>query len=69
MITMAPKYTKSRYFSPAPEWHLTDGAPQKLKDEFESDMNTDNLRKLYRQSYPKVKNPYYTWQGKIIDRK
>lgn len=69
MIGPAPEYTKSRYFISEPKWRLADGAPDKLKYEFEKDMNTKELTAVYKKSYPKMENPFYTWQGEIIDKK
>lgn len=69
MIGAAPSYTKSKYFVSEPNWHISAEASDKLKELFERDMNKPNLTKIYKQSYPNVKNPFYTWEGKIIDKK
>ena len=69
MIGKAPIYANSKYFVGGTEWRLAEGAPQNLKDMFEEDMNADHLRKLYRLTYPEMENPYYTWEGKIVDKK
>ena len=68
MIGSAPEYTKSKYFRKDPVWHLTKDAPDKLKAEFELDMNTPETLQRLKKAYPDMKGPVYSWTGKVVDR-
>ena len=63
-----PKFSKSKFFKTEPNWHLEKGASQEDKDEFEKYMNMGENYQLI-VDYPKMKNPYYTWSGKVIDKR
>ena len=61
-----PKFMKSKFFVDEPQWHLKEGASEEDKRELEEWMNTGNYQLVI--DYPKMKNPYYTWSGKVVDK-
>lgn len=68
MQTTAPEYTKSKYFVAEPDWHLKPEASDELKAEFEKEVNSKGMRETLEEDYPDMKHPWYTWEGKIIDK-
>lgn len=66
MIGEAPSFVKSEYFKSEPRWMLDENASQELKDEFEAYMNTE--AEMLKKSYPDMTRPFYTWEGKIVDK-
>ena len=47
---------------------LKDTASQEEKDNFEKEMN-EMLKSMAKLVFPEMESPYYTWSGKIVDRK
>ena len=63
---MTTKYFNKDYKKPK----LSSDAPQELKDQFEkyyNDPETEDFPSYLRRIHPEIKNPYYTWDGKIVD--
>lgn len=67
-IGPAPKFVESKYFVAEPEWHLLPEATDKMKKKFEEYMNRPGPAEVYKRSYSDMKNPWYTWEGKIEDK-
>lgn len=65
MIGPMPFFWTSKYFKKDPCYHLTADAPEEMKQEFEEYFSDWDLGK---SEHPEMKNPTYTWEGKIIDR-
>lgn len=68
MIGIAPEFTDSKYFVAEPEWHLKDGASSKDKADLEKFMNSGGYKRLWKDRYPKMTKPYYTWNGEVVDK-
>ena len=68
MIGPAPEFTQSKYFVKDPEWHLKEGASNEDKKALEEFMNGGSYPGLWKNRYPKMKKPYYTWSGEVIDK-
>ena len=68
MIGPVPEFTKSEYFSSKPRWHLEEGAPQDLIEEFEKFMNSKTAVFVMKKDHPEMVLPYYSWTGKVIDK-
>lgn len=68
MIGPAPKFLESKYFKESPDWHLEEGATEAEKRELEEYMNGGALTKQYKREHPEMKNPWYCWDGTIIDK-
>jgi len=68
MTVKAPEFTRSEYFKATPMWHLEEGASEDHKEALELFMNGGAYPAFWKQKYPKVENPYYQWNGEIIDR-
>ncbi len=47
------------------ECRLLPEAPDNIKERFEAFFNTSYDFKI---NHPEMRNPYYTWEGKIIDK-
>lgn len=67
MTEKDPKFTQSKYFVAKPEWHLRAGASEEDKKALEEWMNAGTNYSLIADN-PDMKNPYYTWSGKVIDK-
>lgn len=67
-IGPAPKFTQSKYFVPEPRWHLLPEATDYMKSQFEKFMNDPNTAEVYKRSFPSMKKPWYTWEGKFVDK-
>ena len=71
MILSYPEFMRTDYFNrdyknPA----MSKDAPQRLKDQFEdyyNDPKTEDFPSYLRKTHPEIKNPYITWEGKVID--
>ena len=68
MQTVPPKYVTSKYFVGGSEYRLLPGASDELKAEFEKEVNSGGMAEDIREDYPDMKNPWYTWEGKVIDK-
>ena len=68
MIGPAPEFTNSKYFVPKPDWHLEAGASEEDKRALEKYMNSEAFKPLWKAENPNMKNPYYTWDGKLIEK-
>lgn len=68
MIGPAPEFTGSKFFKAAPDWHLENGASDEEKKQLEQFMNGGCYPELWKERNPKMKNPYYTWSGEIVDK-
>jgi len=68
MIGEAPEFTYSKYFLAEPNWRLKPGVDEKTKEEFEIHMNRKVMQRVHKREHPEMNNPYYTWEGKIIDK-
>ncbi len=47
---------------------LTPDATDYAKEQFELHMNCGFAPDTYKMQYPEMRNPYYTWEGKIVDK-
>ena len=71
MILSYPEFMRTEYFNgdyknPA----MSADAPKELKDQFEeyyNDPKMEDFPSYLRKKYPDIKNPYITWEGKIVD--
>ncbi len=68
MTEPVPKFMESEYFTDQPRWRLRDGAPERLKKEFERYFNSKTARAAWKSMNPQMRHPYYTWTGEIIDQ-
>lgn len=68
MTGPAPSFTESEYFESKPDWHFREGASEADKKALEKMMNTRLMASAYKESYPKMRHPYYAWTGEIIDK-
>lgn len=69
MIGPAPEFVHSKFFKATdPDWHLESGASEAEKKELEEFMNGGSYPELWKERNPGMKNPYYTWSGKIVDK-
>ncbi len=68
MTERDPKFTRSKYFKTKPKWHLEKEASEEDKKALEEWMNDENHYSLIIEN-PSMKNPYYTWSGKVLDKR
>ena len=73
MIGEMPEYMKSKYYKSREEGtyggRITDDAPDSLKAEFEEHMNNaPNFLYCMKNDFPDIKEPYYTWDGRVIEK-
>ena len=74
MIGEMPDYMQSKYYRSRREGtyggRITADAPDSLKAEFEEHMNTaPNFLYCMRNDFPDIKEPYYTWDGRVIEKR
>lgn len=70
MTRSAPSIVKSKFFVSEPMWHMKDDAPDKMKELFEKQMNSEENRFIWMlKKYEDMENPYLRWNGEVIDRK
>ena len=71
MILSYPGFMRTEWFNRDYEHpRLKDGAPKELKEQFENyynDPKYENWPDYMRKKHPEIKNPYYTWDGKVVD--
>lgn len=71
MILSYPGFMQTEYFNgDYKKPKLSADAPQELKDQFEeyyNDPETEDFPSYLRKVHPEIQNPYYTWDGKIVD--
>ena len=71
MILSYPEFMRTEYFNgDYKKPRLSEDAPDRLKEQFEkyyNDPKTEDFPNYLRKIHPEIKNPYYTWDGEIVD--
>jgi restriction endonuclease Mrr len=67
-MSKKPDVFETERFVKEPTYHLTPDATQEEKDEFETYMNTGNRLLDLMDEHTDMVDPYYTWEGKVIDK-
>jgi len=68
MVEHMPDFMKSSHFSIDPVCHLSKDAPESMKRKFEKHFNRSSMSEKYKMMYPSYKEPYYKWNGEIVER-
>lgn len=73
MIGSAPEFMNSKYYVPYDDEndvnnHMMPEASNDLKKAFEEYYNTPEHLSYYKEIYRDMENPYYSWEGKIIEK-
>ncbi len=63
-----PEVFFSECFIAEPVFHLSETATDEQKEEFETYMNTGERLLELMDNYAQMRDPYYTWEGEVIDK-